>query len=210
MGRYKDPDYLKKWYQRNKEKQRIYRARYYQENKEKILSNNKDYIKKNKLRVAKRKRAYAIRNKDKIKKYMTNYWQKNRNSLTVKTKEWYENNKSRVLKLHYDWRRNNPEKQRNMITTQRARRRGWRGNATVSVREWKDLLFIHGGRCAYCGATKNIQQDHIVPLSKGGEHNIKNILPACRSCNSSKNNKNLCNWLMAVDMNRLKRKLAYA
>ncbi len=40
--------------------------------------------------------------------------------------------------------------------------------------------------CAYCGSTSNLTEDHFMPISKGGPHRIENIIPACKSCNSSK------------------------
>lgn len=46
-----------------------------------------------------------------------------------------------------------------------------------------------GGYCAYCGtpiALKAMQADHIVPLKKGGVDEVRNMLPACRSCNHYK------------------------
>lgn len=45
------------------------------------------------------------------------------------------------------------------------------------------------GRCAYCGepiAFCAMQVDHVVPLRKGGEDTLYNMLPACRSCNRYK------------------------
>lgn len=42
--------------------------------------------------------------------------------------------------------------------------------------------------CAYCGKKKKLQVDHIVGLNKDdvGFHCLGNIVPACASCNSSK------------------------
>ena len=48
--------------------------------------------------------------------------------------------------------------------------------------------------CAYCGATENMSIDHVIPLSRGGMHTEDNLLPACRSCNSSKGQKQLDEW----------------
>lgn len=62
--------------------------------------------------------------------------------------------------------------------------------------EWQELLERYNWKCAYCG-TKLINKpglnqatrDHVIPISKGGTDYIDNIVPACRSCNSKKNNR---------------------
>ena len=50
------------------------------------------------------------------------------------------------------------------------------------------ILEKHGNKCLYCGSTKNIQIDHIIPLSKGGRHNENNFQPLCQKCNLQKGN----------------------
>lgn len=47
--------------------------------------------------------------------------------------------------------------------------------------------------CAYCGGPGGTV-DHVVPLSRGGQHTEGNLVPACRSCNSSKADKLLVEW----------------
>ena len=46
-GRMYDKEYYKKWYQKNKEKQKIWQHEYYQKYKEHILEMHKDWAKKN-------------------------------------------------------------------------------------------------------------------------------------------------------------------
>ena len=53
---------------------------------------------------------------------------------------------------------------------------------------------IYTEPCVYCGATNRIEVDHIIPLSRGGKHELDNLAPACRSCNASKRDKLLSEW----------------
>jgi 5-methylcytosine-specific restriction endonuclease McrA len=50
------------------------------------------------------------------------------------------------------------------------------------------------GRCAYCGSPATTW-DHIVPVSKGGSTTPSNVVPACASCNSSKNDRDVAEWM---------------
>ncbi|MEW6515381.1 MAG: HNH endonuclease [candidate division FCPU426 bacterium] len=48
--------------------------------------------------------------------------------------------------------------------------------------------------CAYCGAKSNLSHDHIVPKRECHYDEIHNIVAACKSCNSSKGDKDLIEW----------------
>lgn len=64
----------------------------------------------------------------------------------------------------------------------------------VAIRRLRDTA----EHCHYCGAklTKTTRTiDHVVPLSKGGAHTISNIVPACRGCNSKKNDRDLAEFI---------------
>lgn len=45
-----------------------------------------------------------------------------------------------------------------------------------------------GGKCVKCGSRKNLEYDHIVPLSKGGSNTARNIELLCEACNRAKSN----------------------
>lgn len=44
-------------------------------------------------------------------------------------------------------------------------------------------------KCQYCGATKHLTIDHILPKSKGGGDNWENLVVACSKCNTKKGNR---------------------
>lgn len=53
--------------------------------------------------------------------------------------------------------------------------------------------------CAYCGIKDTgekrfMQMDHVVPISKGGQDDMSNLVPACIHCNASKNDSFLEFW----------------
>lgn len=69
-----------------------------------------------------------------------------------------------------------------------------RGIDPVPVEGGEDLLEQFEGTCAYCPAPATTW-DHVVPISRGGETLPGNVIPACQSCNSSKGNRDIWEWL---------------
>lgn len=62
--------------------------------------------------------------------------------------------------------------------------------ATLTEAEWQLILATHDHRCAYCGIKPGrIEQDHVVPIVRGGTHTAANVVPACKPCNSSKRDR---------------------
>lgn len=69
--------------------------------------------------------------------------------------------------------------------------------STLTTDEWLALLDAHEHRCFYCKRElKRLTQDHVTPLSRGGEHTMDNIVPACRPCNSSKGARTLYEFIV--------------
>lgn len=69
-----------------------------------------------------------------------------------------------------------------------------------SRQEWKECLIFFGGECAYCGATprkgQSLTRDHLQAVDAGGKTTQANIIPACKSCNSSKGKTDFKDWFM--------------
>lgn len=58
----------------------------------------------------------------------------------------------------------------------------------------KKALLTEGKICAYCGKPSDTT-DHIIPKSKGGPDIKQNLVPCCKSCNSSKKDKDIADFL---------------
>ena len=69
------------------------------------------------------------------------------------------------------------------------------GEQELTEKEWSFSLAYFGHRCAYCGKFLiEPTKDHIKPRIHGGKLEQSNIVPACRSCNSSKKDNEMLSW----------------
>jgi HNH endonuclease len=67
----------------------------------------------------------------------------------------------------------------------------------LTAAQWKAIKHAYHFRCVYCPPTcaqcarktHTLTQEHLTPLSQGGSHTVANVVPACRSCNSRRNNR---------------------
>lgn len=59
--------------------------------------------------------------------------------------------------------------------------------------EKEDICAKSGNKCAHCGtpiyAGYQMTVDHFIPLDKGGSNQMINLIPLCKDCNESKDNK---------------------
>ncbi len=88
-----------------------------------------------------------------------------------------------------------PHGSRKARAARRRKRRMDRVVHDLSSEQWTALKAAWVG-CAYCGVTdKPLQRDCVLALSRGGRYTADNIVPACRSCNTSKCNDEVTGWL---------------
>ncbi len=70
-----------------------------------------------------------------------------------------------------------------------------RAEHDLTDEQWAALMAVWGG-CAYCGAADPaLQRDCVLAISRGGRYTLDNVVPACRSCNTSKCNDEVTGWL---------------
>ena len=158
-----------------------YLKKYYENNKEYIKEKNKEYYEDNK----KYYKEWRENNKEHRKEYYKEYYKDNKEHRNKKDKEWRENNPDKVFNKHH--------KRRLLKESQ--------GNG-ISKEQWLEMMEFFEFKCAYSGITlsKNTRTiDHIIPLSKGGEHEIWNLVPMHRNYNSSKFTNDMLEWYQQQD-----------
>jgi len=51
--------------------------------------------------------------------------------------------------------------------------------------------------CSCCGSPGDLAVDHLIPRINGGADESDNLIPACRRCNSSKQGRDMLEWMQA-------------
>jgi 5-methylcytosine-specific restriction endonuclease McrA len=79
-----------------------------------------------------------------------------------------------------------------------------RKQTALPPKEWKQMRHLimerDGSVCGYChGPAVPAEIDHIIPLSRGGTNDPRNLTVACRACNTAKNNRTPAEWEASHD-----------
>lgn len=149
-------------------------------------------------------KGYRERNREQLRKGSNEHYANNREHILAKHRERYAANREHKLAKNRDWYRRNKVKRRaaakkweeankersNFLHNRKSTKRRTLLDLTVntlSFEQWNNIKAAYRNRCAYCGKRfQRLTKDHVIPISKGGEHTPENIVPACKSCNSKK------------------------
>jgi len=149
---------------------------------------HKEWESKNREKCNLYRKEWLKNNKNYYKLYFRKWSSQNRN----KTREWariYRENHSYECRERIKlWGLNNPDK----LYKYDLRRRSRKKNAFVEDVDRFIVLENYNQLCGICGGpvnSNNFHVDHIIPISKGGEHSYKNTQPAHLKCNLVKGDK---------------------
>ena len=183
-------------YERNAELIKLRSAQWYSQHKEQAAETSKAYRIKNRFTILRNKRKYYEENKERHSENTRAYYEKHRVEIEVYKREWYDLHKEQIASRGKVYRVEHKEEIRaaksNAKHTRRARLR-------FAQRFFvpRDLIEdLYSQPCGYCGdyLQGQMQIDHIVPISRGGNHKIGNLISACPACNMSKGSKTLTEW----------------
>jgi 5-methylcytosine-specific restriction endonuclease McrA len=134
----------------------------------------------------------------------------------AKNRRWHVDNEEKSRAQSAAWRIANPERTREIVEAYRLRDRDRylalaRKNARIRrarllkaegrgiTLEVEQRIFDStSGLCNYCD-DEATAIDHFFPISKGGPDDEDNLVPACKTCNSSKHDSHPVAWLTKYD-----------
>ena len=188
-------EYSRRYRESHQDERREWQKNYYQENREKLLAEKQRYHRENRTARAEYNRKYYEENKERILESDRKYRQREHDRIAKRKRAYYEENIEHIRNYHREYRSKNMDK----ILESCHRRDAKKRDAFVEDVNILVLLEESDWTCGICGGdipkewekwsplTPHI--DHIVPLSKGGEHSYVNTQAAHSSCNIQKGDK---------------------
>lgn len=161
-----------------------YNKWHYANNREMHSVKNKKWTRENKEYNVLRNKEWVRDNKKRRSQYIKKRYWKNKKELREQEREWRNTSRGRLARAANEARR-------------RAR---IRSNSTPSQDINVEYIQKTIGCCSYCGSTENLSIEHIVPVAKGGDNSLANLTMACMTCNCSKQDKDLIQWIANNDL----------
>ena len=170
-----------------------------------VRSYNKSYNLQNKQQVTEQKSKYRQANADKLRASQREYYANNKDLYAIKAKAWRSKNFESKKAYDKQYAEANKDKTKaaakrfalrhpERISLNRQKRRARLAKARVYKVTAKDLAAVLSAPCIYCGSpSKHV--DHVIPLSRGGNHSVGNLAPACQECNLAKGSKLVSEWI---------------
>jgi len=205
-----------KHYQSHKKESALYRKEYYEEHREEILLNAKRYTQTNKEEISTKRKIHYQSHRQEILDQSKRSHEKHKDNVIAYQKEYRKTHKEETIAYMKPYRRKYYQDNKNEINARHrayakttngkkamrkggAKYRALKFNAKNEDFCLNEILERDDYICQLCGKKtrpdfKNPSHplypnvDHIVPLSKGGEHTRKNTQCLCYRCNTQKHN----------------------
>lgn len=163
------------------------RHKYVANNTEQINARSRESYRANPEPIRVKRREYVANNHERVKAQKREHHAANSERLNAKSRAHYAANPEPAKIYQRKHRAINPEAVRANRRKRRAREAAVAINDFTAA-QWIAMQIAYDHRCSYCNkrCKGKLSQDHVTPLSKGGNHTLSNIVPACKSCNSRK------------------------
>lgn len=133
-----------------------------------------------------RNAAYSAANREQLREKAKVTYAANIDQENARSRAYREANHEKHRAAVDRWQKNNPDLLKIYSNNRRARKIAAEGSFTQE--DVRRIYRAQNGRCAYCKTKlgEKYHADHIVPLSKGGGNDARNIQLLCQPCNQRK------------------------
>jgi 5-methylcytosine-specific restriction endonuclease McrA len=140
-------------------------------------------------------RDYYARNREHCQKVARDDYIKHRAVKNERSRAHYSDNRAKYIALAVKCAKDNPERTRLTARATQGKRRAAK-EAGVSSLLYVAWVKAQKKVCHWCArrCASKYHVDHIIPLSKGGPHEIRNLCIACQACNLRKSAKDPIDW----------------
>ena len=116
-------------------------------------------------------------------------------------RNWYLKNREKKIKKSCDYIKNNKIRHQIYRENRRATKKAT-SDDSVKNKSINEKLLYQQNQCVYCKCDISFEFhiDHIIPLSRNGEHTINNIQLLCPECNRRKNAKTHEEYLEVINI----------
>lgn len=128
--------------------------------------------------------------------------EKHKAAIAADRKIYYEKNRATKILRAKEWEMKNPDRARAIKQNYKHKRRAQEASG-ITYSELMNWKAAQVKVCHWCGTDcqHEFVVDHVHPLSKGGKHEVDNLVISCRSCNARKSNKMPDEFLRQVARN---------
>lgn len=162
-------------------------TRYRQAHRKEDAARSGAYRKAHREELAEKAHLYCLTHPKETAEQRHVYRQAHRKELTEKWRAYCLPHREEMAKYRTAYREKNSER----IRAKNARRRALKLAATVEFISPATVYARDAGRCHICGKKvdpKKWHMDHLIPLSRGGEHSYRNVAVAHPLCNNRRYN----------------------
>lgn len=156
------------------------------------------YKERHPQRVKESQAKYQAKHKEDKRDYDKQYREANKETIQQRKRAYYQEHKDSERARVENWKTEHPEQYRAVHSAAKHRYRAQllENGGSYTHEQLLECLEFFGYCCAYSGEPlqPDYHVDHVVPISKGGRNDIKNIVPANPVPNIKKKDKDWVDW----------------
>lgn len=140
---------------------------------------------------------YRHRDIEKTREKDNNYYNEHKDLCHTRMNSYRGKNHTKIKKKEKEWQQSNPDKLKEYNLRHRTH--------DITASEWLGCLSVLGNKCAYCGLPyeqhivkrndkyicMKLHKDHV---DYNGYNDLRNAVPGCQNCNSSKSQDDMEEW----------------